>query len=93
MRAKALLAFICLLFTTESEAMAAESAAPSSTGATQSTQIQDGWFAESEVMWPGQRFSLEVNKDGAGAGEGAQRGRRARTTARSAGRGAGEQPA
>ena len=24
------------------------------------TQIVDGWFAEKETMWPGQRFSLQV---------------------------------
>lgn len=22
--------------------------------------IKDGWFSESEVLWPGQKFSLEV---------------------------------
>ena len=26
--------------------------------------ITGDWFAESEVMWPGQRFSLKVKKDG-----------------------------
>ena len=24
--------------------------------------VTDGWFAEREVMWPGQRFSLQVKK-------------------------------
>jgi len=26
------------------------------------TQIKDGWFAENEVMWPGQRFCLKVEE-------------------------------
>ena len=26
--------------------------------------ITGDWFAESEVMWPGQRFSLKVKADG-----------------------------
>lgn len=27
---------------------------------TKSMSIKDGWFSEEEVMWPGQKFSLEV---------------------------------
>lgn len=23
--------------------------------------IKDGWFSETEVLWPGQKFSLEVS--------------------------------
>ena len=26
------------------------------------TLIKDGWFAESEAMWPGQRFCIEVDE-------------------------------
>lgn len=25
-------------------------------------QVKDGWFAEDEVMWPGQKFCLKVEK-------------------------------
>ena len=33
--------------------------------ATMASQLITGdWFAESEVMWPGQRFSLKVKRDG-----------------------------
>lgn len=24
--------------------------------------IKDGWFSETEVLWPGQKFSLEVSR-------------------------------
>jgi len=24
--------------------------------------VKDGWFTESEVMWPGQRFALKVEE-------------------------------
>jgi hypothetical protein len=27
-----------------------------------SMSIQNGWFSEVEAMWPGQKFSLEVEK-------------------------------
>ncbi len=27
-----------------------------------STLIKDGWFAETEAMWPGQKFCIEVDE-------------------------------
>lgn len=29
---------------------------------TASTLIQNGWFAETEAMWPGQKFCIEVDE-------------------------------
>ena len=28
----------------------------------QETYIKDGWFSEIEAMWPGQKFSIEVDE-------------------------------
>jgi hypothetical protein len=29
---------------------------------TASTLIKDGWFSETEAMWPGQKFCIEVDE-------------------------------